>query len=159
MSGDRPESTQQRRQRDANRTIRHAATHLEQHDAGNTEDDVRQPGGEPGREYVSLRERLPKPQQDVIDEHDRDADDEARQLAIAAVGRAKRQADQAEHEARGGNRELLVNLEELIVRELSLFAYLLGTGPQFGDRHFTVALGRAALRKHRVRAETEAGSA
>ena len=104
---------------------------------------------------MTFRQGLAEPQQDVVDEHDRHADNEARQLAVAPVGGAKRQADQAEHEACRGYRELLVNLEELIVRKLPLRADLVRLGAQFGNRHFAVALRRAALGEHHIRAEIE----
>ncbi len=60
------------------------------------------------------------PEHDVVDEDDADADDEAGQLAVAAVGGAERQADQAEHQARHRDRELLVDRHQLVVRRQSL---------------------------------------
>ena len=87
-----------------------------QQQAQPAEHDVRQPRRDPGRHHVAPHERLAEPEQHVVDEDDADADDEARQLAVAAVGGAERQADQAEHQARKRNRELLLDLEQLAVR-------------------------------------------
>src|SRR5207342_426995 len=54
---------------------------------------IGEPRREPWREHASFGQRLTEPQQDVIHEDDRNADDEARELAIASIGGAERQTD------------------------------------------------------------------
>ncbi len=65
---------------------------------------------------MSLRHRLRREHDHVVDEDDRDADDEAGETAIAPMTRAERESEDAEDEARDRNRELRVDLDDLVVR-------------------------------------------
>ena len=64
-----------------------------------------------GGDEAALGQRGTQLQQHVVDEDDADADHEAGELAVAAVGHAQRQADQPEDQAGEGDRELLLDLD------------------------------------------------
>ena len=100
-------------------------------------------------------QRLRVPEEEVVDVDDQDALDEAGELAVAAVGEAERHAQHREDEAGEGNRELLLNLHHRVVRGDPLLLQLHDERPQLGDRHFAVALGRAAPGKDGLRIEAE----
>ena len=68
-----------------------------------------------------------------------DADDEARQLTVALVADPKREADQSEDEAGEGNREFLMDLEELVVRGDAFALELGGADPELRNRHLAGA--------------------
>src|SRR5262245_64060474 len=56
---------------------------------------------------------LTKPEQNVVNENHRQTDHEARELAVAPVAGAEREADETEYEAGERNRKLLLDFEEL----------------------------------------------
>ncbi len=60
--------------------------------------------------------RLGDEHHDVVGENHDHADDEAAQLAVPRHGKAQREADDGEHEARHGDRELLLDVIDLGVR-------------------------------------------
>ena len=69
---------------------------------------------------------LTEPEQDVVDEDHAEAEHEAGELAVAPVAGAEREADQAEHQARERDRELLLDFEQLAVRINALLLELRG---------------------------------
>ena len=100
-----------------------------------------------------LRQRLTEPQQDVVDEDDAMPIDEAGELAVAAVGRAERQADQAEDQARRPESRTSCGSRTAGCAGTALRARIsVGARAQLGDRHLAVALRRPAARETRLRA-------
>ena len=98
-----------------------------------------------GATQMSLGQRRSEVQRDVVGEDHAEAEDEAAKLAVAAVGRAEREADHAEDEAGHRDRELPVDRHDLVVRRLAVPSISRRARLQFGDRHLGIAL-RAARR-------------
>src|SRR6185436_14611634 len=114
-----------------------------------------EPRREPRRHELSSDERLPEPEKQVIRKDHRDADDKARQLRVATIGRAEGQPDQPEHEAGCGYRVPLIKLEYLVVWRLTCGSHTRNTLAQLGHRHFTQTLRDTAHTKHAGRIDVQ----
>jgi hypothetical protein len=103
------------RKRDAQRPIRRLVAPDKEHDPSDAHHDVGQPGGKPGRHQLALGQRWPEVHRDVVGEDHDQAEGETAERTVASVGRAERNADEAEHQAGHGDRPFPVDGDELLM--------------------------------------------
>ena len=135
------------RERRAARTLSPPQKHQPEH----AQDDVREPSGPGGREVVALGEGLCQLEQAVVDENHDQPERQSRELAFLPRVQSQGETNQRKHEARDGERELLVEVHDRAARGAAV-------GPVGGDHLLEV--GDVHLRKAPVeiaRAEDRVG--
>ncbi len=135
--------------------IEPAITPEKQQPSHDAEHDVWRPRAKPRRDDVPAHDGLTKPEQDVVNENHRETDHEARELAVAPVAGAEREADETEYEAGEWNRKLLLDFKELGVWINPLLLELCGARLELWNRHFTSAERWPGAREHRFRVQAE----